>query len=134
MTETNTPSKKPQIVHWICFTLLFLMMAQPTYDNITGLVTGSIKMGDVTLDVTFSKMILHIIAMTVGWVGLWLFFKRRKIGAYVSIAAHLLGFTAALTQTPEMLKVMPAAAIAVFFVVLFAVTLGPVFAFKESYS
>mgnify|MGYP001484619713 CR=1 FL=1 len=134
MTDTNTPSKKPQIVHWVCFTLLFLMMAQPTFDNIVGLVTGTIKMGEVTLDVTFSKMILHIIAMTVGWVGLGLFFKRRKLGAYVSIVAHLLGFTAAMTQTPEMLEAMPPAAIAVFFVVLFAATLGPIFAFKESYS
>ena len=47
------------------------------------------------------------------------FLKRQKRGAYTSIGAHPLGFTAALTLTPELLERMPAAALVVFFVLLF---------------
>ena len=89
---------------------------------------------EVSIEVTFGDMVLHLLATVVGWVGLWWFYKRQKRGAYTSIAAHLLGFTAVMTQTPEMMKIMPPAAIAVFFALMFAVTLGPIFKFKDQYS
>ena len=133
MPDSGTNSKS-KIVHWVAFVLLFLMMAQPTFDNIRAMTTGVMVAGDVTVEVTFSKMVLHIVAMIVGWVGLWWFFNRQKRGAYASIVAHLLGLTAVLTQTPELLGIMPPAAIAVFFVVMFTVALGPVLAFKDQYS
>ena len=47
------------------------------------------------------------------------FLKRQKRGASTSTAAHPLGLTAALTQTPEFLELMPAAALVVLFVLLF---------------
>ena len=134
MSESTTPSKASTILHWVALVLLFLMMAEPTFGNINALVSGAFEMGDTRIEVGFTDMILHIIAMVVGWVGLWWFYKRQKRGAYLSVAAHLLGFTAAFTQTPEMLDVMPPAFIGVFFAVLFAAALGPIFAFKGQYS
>ena len=134
MGQSSTPSKNQHIVHWVAVVLLFLMMAQPTFDNVRALMNGAFVMGETTIEVTFAEMALHIVAMVVGWLGLFWFLKRKKRGAYASIAAHLLGFTAVLTQTPEMLDLMPKAMIAVFFVVLFAATLGPLFAFKDAYS
>ncbi len=134
MTESPVPSKSSKIVHWIALVLLFLMMAQPTFDNIRAMMNGAYVMGDITVEVTLAQMSLHIIAMLVGWVGLVWFFQRKKRGAYTSIIAHALGFVAASTQTPQMLEAMPPAAIAVFFVILFAITLGPIFAYKEEYA
>ena len=133
MSDSSNTSKH-QVVHWSSFTLLFLMMAQPTFDNVRALMTGVMSAGDITIQVTLSNMVLHVVAMVVGWVGLWWFFKRQKRGAYASIAAHLLGFTAVLTQTPEMLEIMPPAAIGVFFIVMFAAALGPIQLFKGEYS
>jgi len=134
MSESTTPSKSSTILHWVALVLLFLMMAEPTFGNINALFSGAFEMGDTRIEVGFTDMILHIVAMVVGWVGLWWFYKRQKRGAYLSIVAHLLGFTAAFTQTPEMLEVMPPAFIGVFFVILFVATLGPIFAFKGQYS
>jgi len=134
MTESNTPSKSFKVVHGLALVLLFLMIAQPTFDNVRALFTGTLGSGDTSIDVTLSQMILHVLAMVTGWAGLWWFFKRKKRGAYVSIAAHILGLVAVGTQTPEMLEVIPPAALAVFFVILFAVALGPVLVFKEEYS
>ena len=134
MTEPQTTSNSFSTIHKISIGLLFLMMAQPTFDNIKALATGSMVMGDVTIEVTLSKMVLHLVAMIVGWIGLWWFIQRKKLGAYTSISAHAIGFTAVMTQTPEMLKTLPPAAIAVFFIVLFIVALGPVFKFKEEFS
>ena len=82
MTEPQTASKSFNIIHKISIGLLFLMMAQPTFDNIKALASGSMVMGDISVDVTFSKMILHLIAMIVGWIGLWWFIQRKKLGAY----------------------------------------------------
>ena len=63
------------------------------------------------------------------------FYKRQKRGAYLTIAAHLVGLGAALIQLPEMLfSVMPPVAIVIFFVILALVALGPIFAFKEEYA
>ena len=132
MSETET-SPKFKIVHRAALVLLFLMMAQPTFDNINALRTGTMVAGDVTLEVSLSQMSLHIVATIVGWVGWWWFYNRQKRGAYTSLAAHGLGFTAVLTQTPEMLDMMPPAALVVFFFLLFAAALGPIFAFKEEY-
>ena len=134
MTESAAPPKSFKIVHWVAVVLLFLMMAQPTFDNIRALITGTLVMGDVTVEMPFSKMVLHIVAMTIGWLGFWWFLRRKKRGAYASIAAHLLGFTAVLTQTPEMLDIMPPAMLVVFFVLMFAAALGPILAFKDQYS
>ena len=134
MTESAPPSTKFKIIHWIVVVLLLLMLAQPTFDNIRALISGSMVMGEVTIDMPISKLALHLVAMTVGWIGFVLFVMRKKIGAYLSIGAHLLGFAAVMTQTPEMLDVMPPAVIAVFFVVLFVAALGPVLAFKDQYS
>ena len=52
----------------------------------------------------------------------------------MSITSHVLGLIAVTTQTPEMLDAMPMAALGVFFVILLAVTLGPVLAFKSHYT
>ena len=134
MSETPAAPKSFKLVHGVALFLLFLMMAQPTFDNINALITGTMGMGEVSIEVTFGDMVLHLLATVVGWVGLWWFYKRQKRGAYTSIAAHLLGFTAVMTQTPEMMKIMPPAAIAVFFALMFAVTLGPIFKFKDQYS
>ena len=77
----------------------------------------------------------YIIATIMGWVGFVWFYKRQKRGAYLTIAAHLVGFGAALIQLPEMLfSVMPPVGIAIFFGVLAIVALGPIFAFKEEYA
>lgn len=134
MTESHTPSKSFNIVHWVALVLLFLMMAQPTFDNIRALLTGVLVIGETSVEVTFSKMVLHVLAMVMDWLGLWWFFKRRKRGAYMSIAAHLLGMVGVMTQTPEMLEMFPPAAIAAFFVILFGVALGPIRVFKDEYS
>lgn len=134
MTESNAPPKSFKIVHGVALAFLFLMMAQPTFGNLRSLFTGSIVMGDLHIEVTLSKLALHLLATVVGWVGFWWFLKRRKRGAYVSIAAHLLGLVATITQTPEMMKAFPPAMLAVFFVVLFAVALGPIVVFKDQYS
>ncbi len=134
MSESQTPPKSFKIFHWVAVVFLFLMMAQPTFDNVRALITGTLGSGDMSVDVTLSQMALHVVAMLVGWVGFFWFVQRQKRGAYASIAAHLLGFTAVLTQTPKLLEMMPPAALVVFFVVLFAMTLGPVFKFKEQYA
>jgi hypothetical protein len=134
MTETAVPSKASTIVHWVAVVFLFLMVAQPTFDNTRALMTGALVMGDVQIDVTAGKMALHIIAMIVGWVGLGLFFQRKKLGAYLSIVSHVLGLTAVATQTPELFDAMPMAAVGVFFVILLVVTLGPILAFKDQYA
>ena len=134
MTEPQTASNSFSMIHKIAIVLLFLMMAQPTFDNIKALATGSMAMGEISIEVTFSKMILHIFAMIVGWIGLWWFIQRKKLGAYASIAAHALGFTAVMTQTPELLEGFPPAALAGFFVVLCAITLGPVFKYTEEFA
>lgn len=134
MTETSTPPKSFNTVHRIALVLLFLMMAQPTFDNIRALSTGVLGAGEMGVEVTISQMIPHIVAMIVGWLGLWWFFKRQKRGAYLSIAAHCIGMIAVATQTPQLLEMFPPAALAVFFVILFAITLGPIRKFKEQYS
>lgn len=134
MTDIATPPKSFKAVHSLALALLFLMMAQPTFDNVRALSTGVLGSGDMAVEVTFSQMILHIVAMVVGWLGLWWFFQRKKRGAYLSIAAHLIGMLAVATQTPKLLEMFPPAALAVFFVVLFAITLGPIRVFKEQYS
>ena len=133
MTQSSAPSKTPTIVHWVVVVLLFLMIAQPTFDNLRALTSGAMVMGDVTIDVTFTQMALHVLAMVIGWVGFVLFVQRRKLGAYITIAAHTLGLIATATQTPEMFEVVPPAAIGVFFVILLAITLGPTQAFKDAY-
>lgn len=134
MTESNTSSKSFKVVHGLAVVLLFLMLAQPTLDNVRALFTGTLGSGDMSIEVTLSQMVLHVLAMVTGWVGFWWFVKRKKRGAYVSIAAHLLGLVAVWTQTPQMLEMIPPAALAVFFVILFAVALGPILVFKEKYS
>ena len=134
MTETSTPPKSFNTVHRIALVLLFLMMAQPTFDNIRALSTGVLGAGEMGVEVTISQMIPHIVAMIVGWLGLWWFFKRQKRGAYLSIAAHFIGMIAVATQTPQLLEMFPPAALAVFFAILFAITLGPIRKFKEQYS
>ena len=134
MSESQTPTKGGKIFHWVAVVFLFLIMAQPSFDNVNALLTGTMGSGDVTVEVTLSQMALHVVAMIVGWVGFFWFVRRKKRGAYVSIAAHLLGFTAVLTQTPELLKMMPAAALVVFFVLLFVFALGPVLLCKEQYT
>lgn len=134
MTNPNTPPKSFKIVHTVALVLLCLMMAQPTFDNVRALLTGSLGSGEMSIEVTFSQMILHVLAMVIGWLGIWWFFKRQKRGAYVSIAAHILGLVAVMTQTPEMLEAIPPAALAGFFVVMLAVALGPILAFKDQYS
>ena len=134
MTDITTPPKFFKAVHSVALALLLLMMAQPTFDNVSALSTGVLGSGDMAVEVTFSQMILHIVAMVVGWLGLWWFFKRQKRGAYLSIAAHLLGMLAVATQTPQLLEMVPPVALAVFYVVLFAITLGPIRMFKEQYS
>ena len=73
MTEPNTPSKSFKIVHGIALVLLFLMMAQPTFDNVRALFTGVLGSGEMSIEVTFSQMFLHIIATVVGWLGFWWF-------------------------------------------------------------
>ena len=134
MSESETLSKSSNIVHKIALVLLFLMIAQPTFDNINALLTGSLVMGELKIDVTVSKMALHILAMVVGWIGFWWFIQRQKRGAYVSIAAHSLGLIATATQTPEMFQVVPPVAIAVFFVILLIVALGPIQLYEDQYS
>ena len=134
MTETSEPNKSFTIVHNVALVLLFLMLAQPTFDNTRALFTGVLGSGEMSMEVTFAQMILHVVAMLIGWLGLWWFFKRQKRGAYVSIAAHLLGMVAVVTQTPEMLEAIPPAALAVFFVVLIAVALAPIQVFKGEYT
>ena len=134
MTETAPPPKSFTIVHRVALVLLFLMMAQPTFDNIRALFTGVLGSGEMSVEVTFSQMILHIVAMATGWLGLWWFFKRQRRGAYLSIAAHVLGMVAVMTQTPQLLEMFPPAMLAVFFGILFAITLGPIQKFKERYS
>ena len=134
MTESHPPSKHFKIVHWVACVFLLLMMAQPTFDNIQALLTGVRVSGEMSVEVTFSNIALHVLAMVIGWLGLWWFFKRQKRGAYVSIAAHILGTVALITQTPEMLEVFPPLFIAVFFVILFTIVLGPIQLFKDEYS
>ena len=134
MSNAPSPSKAASILHWVALVLLFLLIAQPTVGNLQALVSGALVMGELSIPVTPGKMALHILAMGVGWVGLVLFFRRKKLGAYVSIGAHVLGLVATVTQTPEMLDVMPPAALVVFFGLLLATTIGPVQAFKDQYS
>jgi len=134
MSDSSSPSKAARILHWVAFVFLFLMIAQPTVDNIRALMSGALVMGELSIPVTPGKMALHLLAMGVGWVGLVLFFRKKKLGAYVSIGAHTLGLVATVTQTPEMFDVMPPAVVGVFFVVLVAITLGPVLAFKDQYT
>ena len=118
MSEVQTPSKSFKIVHGFALVFLFLILAQPTFDNVRALLTGTLGSGDMGIAVTASQMVLHVVAMLVGWVGFVWFVQRKRRGAYASIVAHALGFTAVFTQTPEMLDMMPAAALVVFFVLL----------------
>ena len=74
MTESHPPSKHFKIVHWVASVFLLLMMAQPTVDNIRSMLTGVLVIGETNVEVTFSKMVLHVVAMVVGWFGLWWFF------------------------------------------------------------
>ena len=134
MSETQAPPKSFKIFHWTAVVFLFLIMAQPTFDNVRALATGTLGSGDMSVEVTLSQMALHVVAMLVGWVGFFWFFRRQKRGAYASVVAHILGFTAVFTQTPELLDMMPPAALVVFFVLLFVFALGPVFKFKEQYT
>ena len=135
MPDVDQKSKAPTFVHWIAVVLLFLMIAQPSVDNVRALTTGAFVMGEMSVDVTFTNVIFHIIGTVMGWVGFVWFYKRQKRGAYLTIAAHLVGLGAALIQLPEMLfSVMPPVAIAIFFVILALVALGPIFAFKEEYA
>ena len=90
--------------------------------------------GEINIEVTFSKLALHFIAMAVGWIGLLWFIQRKKLGVYASIASHALGLIAVMTQTPEMLDNFPPAFIAIFFVILFIITLGPLFKYKEEFA
>ena len=133
MSELTTPPKSFKPVHWAALVLLFLMMAQPTFDNVRALSTGFLGSGENAVAVTGSQMILHVVAMLIGWVGLYLFFMRKKLGAYLSIAAHITGMIAVATQTPQLLEMFPPAALAVFFGILFAITIGPIVAFKQQY-
>ena len=89
MSESNSSSTMSTVVHWVAFVLLLLMMLQPTFDNIRSVMTGKMVMGEVSIDVTISQMALHLVAMTVGWVGLVLFFLREKLGAYITVVAKL---------------------------------------------
>ena len=130
MSNANTTSRASSAIHWVALVLLLLMIVQPTVDNTRALLTGAMVMGDVTI----GKMALHIVAMLVGWAGLVLFFRRRKMGVYLSIVSHVLGLVAVATQTPELLDAMPMAALVVFFVTLLLVTLSPIQAFKSQYA
>ena len=135
MSDVDQKSKTPAIVHWIAVGMLFLMVAQPTVDNVRALTTGAFVMGEMSVDVTFTNVIFHIIGTIMGWVGFVWFYKRQKRGTYLTIAAHLVGLGAALIQLSEMLfSVMPPVAIAIFFAVLAIVALGPIFAFKEEHA
>ena len=132
MTSAN-PHPKSKNVHRASVIILFFMMAQPTFDNMRALATGTMELGSNSIDVTFSQMLLHIVAMAVGWVGWWWFYNRQKRGAYTSVLAHCIGFAAVLTQTPEMLVMMPPSAIVMFFAVLLTIAAGPIYRFKEEY-
>ena len=127
------PSAFP-VVHRTAVVVLFLMIAQPTVENTRALVTGTLVMGDVSASVSASSMVPHVIAMALGWTGLWWFAQRKRRGAYASILAHLLGFTAVVTQTPEMLQAMPMPAIGVVFALVFTTTLAPIRLFRDQYS
>ena len=81
MSNADTTARASSAIHWVALGLLFLMIVQPTVDNTRALLTGVMAVGDVTIDVTIGKMALHIVAMIVGWAGLVLFFRRRKMGA-----------------------------------------------------
>ena len=134
MNESRKSSTAFKVIHWVVIVLLLLMVAQPTFDNTRALISGQLVMGDVTIDVTITKMALHLIAMVVAWVGFILFFMRKKMGAYITIGGHLLGLVGVMTQTPEMLDVMPPAVIGVFFVILIVAVLTPVLVFKDQYT
>jgi uncharacterized membrane protein (UPF0182 family) len=134
MTEPSAQPKSFKIVHSIALVLLLVLMAQPTFDNVRALFTGVLGSGEMSIEVAPSQMILHVVAMAVGWVGLWWFFKRKKRGAYLSITAHILGLVAVLTQTPKMMEAIPPAALAVFFVILIAIAMGPILMFKDEYT
>ena len=121
-------------VHRTAVVLLFLLIAQPTFENMRALVTGTLTMGDVSADVSASNMVAHVLAMVLGWIGLWWFAQRKRRGAYASIFAHVLGFTAVVTQTPEMLNAMPIPAIGLVFGLLFTATLAPLRLFRDHYS
>ena len=135
MSDGNEPGKGFKIVHWGALTLLFVMMVQPSIDNVMAIVSGTWSMGGQSLEVTFGNAIGHVVAMTLGWVALWLYFKRRKIGAYLTIVAHGLGFAAAYFFMADLLfAMMTPAIIGGFFVIMTIVTLGPIFLYKDQYS
>ena len=134
MSEDTQPSKGFKFAHGAALTLLFLLMLQPSIDNIRSFVSGTWQMGDGSLEVTFANAIGHVIAMALGWVAWGLYFKRRKIGAYLTVVAHGLGFVAAFVGMPDLLfAMMPPAMIGVFFAVMIVIALGPIFAFKDQY-
>ena len=55
MAEHRTiPSAFP-VVHRTAVVVLFLMIAQPTFENTRALVTGTLVMGDVSASVSASK-------------------------------------------------------------------------------
>ena len=135
MSEESQPGKGFKIVHWAVLTLLLLMMLQPSYDNVRALVSGTWQMGDMSLDVTMGNAIGHVVAMILGWIGFWLYFKRRKLGAYLTVVAHGLGFAAAYVGMSEMLfAMMSPTVIGVFFGIMILVALGPIFVFKDEYA
>ena len=134
MAEPRSTPNAFLAVHRTAVVLLFLMIAQPTFENTRALVTGTLIMGDVSQDVSASNMVPHVIAMALGWLGLWWFVQRKRRGAYASIMAHVLGFTAVVTQTPEMLQTMPMPAIGVFFIVLLGAAVAPIRLFRDQYS
>ncbi len=91
MSGSQTPPTPFKIVHLIAVVFLFLVMAQPTFDNVRALLTGTLGSGGMSIEVTVSQMALHVVAMLVGWVGFVWFLQRKKPGAYASMVAHLLG-------------------------------------------
>ena len=135
MSEETQPGKAFKFVHWGALTLLLLLMVQPSIDNVSSFLSGTWSMGESNLEVTFGNAIGHVVAMALGWVALWLFFQRRKLGAYLTVVAHGLGFGAAIIGMPDLLfAVMTPTAIAIFFVIMIGIALGPIFAFKDQYS
>ena len=81
MSDHAAVPKSAKVIHWVSVVMLFLMVAQPSFDNTRALLTGALVMGDIHIDVTIGKMALHLVAMVVGWIGLILFLRRKRVGA-----------------------------------------------------
>ena len=135
MSEETQPRKTFKFVHGGALTLLLLMMVQPSIDNVSSLLSGTWSIGESSVEVTFGNTVGHVVAMVLGWVALWLFFQRRKLGAYLTVVAHGMGFGAAIIGMPELLfSVMTPTAIVIFFLITVGIALGPIFAFKDQYT